>query len=265
MRESSRRSFLRTVPAAAGVAGLGLAAASLSPGSAGATGVTGAAGDKWQSPINVRFNRLVRDPKLPALRVRYSTSADLHVRYVSRDQDDPTGCASRNREETVEAGVPAGSSAVYLGDTRYELLQFHFHTPSEHQVDGRRAPLEQHLVHQGPDGQKLVIGRFLLGGGRGDTVQDQVLRELPEECGREVDIRGANLASMLPRDLTTVRYQGSLTTDPYTGNVSWLLLAVPGRVSTDDLHAFQDLFPEGDSREPQPLNGRVVSLRVQHR
>lgn len=35
---------------------------------------------------------------------------------------------------------------AYVGGKTFELLQFHFHTPSEHAIDGRQWPMEAHLV-----------------------------------------------------------------------------------------------------------------------
>jgi len=33
----------------------------------------------------------------------------------------------------------------------YDLLQYHFHTPSEHALDGKRFSMEVHLVHKNRD------------------------------------------------------------------------------------------------------------------
>jgi carbonic anhydrase len=68
----------------------------------------------------------------------------------------------------------------------------------------------------------------------------------------------------LPRDLSTYRYQGSLTTDPYTEPVSWFVLKHHRGILPVSLAHFQSRFPEGDSRAIQPLNGRTVSYRPQH-
>jgi hypothetical protein len=37
---------------------------------------------------------------------------------------------------------------VSWGDVQLELLQYHFHTPSEHAWDGQRSAMEAHLVHR---------------------------------------------------------------------------------------------------------------------
>jgi carbonic anhydrase len=162
----------------------------------------------------------------------------------------------------VQADVPEGAAGVRIGGTRYELLQFHFHTPAEHRLDGSRFPVEQHFVHRGPDGETLVVGLFLAPGGRGDTLQDAVLGGLPEECGPEREVAG-DLAAALPRELSTFRYPGSLTTAPYSEPVSWLVLARHRNVAAASTRDYRKLFPEGDAREVQPLNGRVVQYRPQ--
>ncbi|MBW0092690.1 carbonic anhydrase family protein [Pseudonocardia sp. KRD-184] len=216
-----------------------------------------------QSPIALDTSTTKPAPELPELVVAYPDDVEVSVRYVSRDPDDPAGCTTRGHEETVEAEVPEGAAAVLLGGSRYELVQFHFHTPSEHTLDGRRFPVEQHFVHRGPNGETLVVGLFLTDDGAGGTPQDVVLARLPEECGEEVTVGGLDLASALPCDLSTLRYPGSLTTTPNTEGVSWLVLRAPVAVAPSTLRGFQELFPEGDSRDLQPLGDRVVRLREQ--
>ena len=76
--------------------------------------------------------------------------------------------------------------------------------------------------------------------------------------GHRLDLAGA-----LPRDLTTFRYPGSLTTAPYTEGVSWLVLARHRTLATATVRGVRRLFPDGDARELQPLRGRVVRLRRQ--
>jgi carbonic anhydrase len=226
------------------------------------TGAAALATTPRQSPIHIRSHKTVSDPELPELVVDYPDHVDLSVHYVRKDKDDPNGCNIRNHEEVVEAEVPAGTAAVELDGVRYELVQFHFHRKSEHVLDDRRFPVEQHFVHSGPDGQTLVLGLFLDSGGDGDTLQDAVLDELPEECGDPIEVSG-DLAGALPSDLSTFRYDGSLTTAPYTEGVSWLVLKQPVRLAQETVKCFRGLFPDGNSRELQSLNGRVVRYREQ--
>jgi carbonic anhydrase len=217
-----------------------------------------------QSPIDIHRAGAVVSHELPALHVHYPHSLDLEIRYERKDSGQPDGCEHRTAEETVLAAIPAGAAWVTLGGVRYDLANFHFHTRSEHRLDGHQFPLEQHWVHLGPNGEKLVIGLFITTGGHGGTLQDQALATVPAECSENVQLRGANLAAALPTDLSTFRYDGSLTTDPYTEPVSWLVLNHIREIKSTSLAHFQSRFPDGDSRPLQPLNGRTVTYRPQH-
>lgn len=248
----SRRAVLLGVPATAAViASPGL----LSSASAQAT---------HQSPIDIHTHHAVSSPALPSLQIHYPSALDLSVRYESKDKGEPTGCGTRTAEETVLAEIPAGAAWVTLGGVRYDLANTHFHTRSEHRLDGRQFPLEQHFVHLGPNGEKLVVGLFITVGGFGGTLQDKLLATVPEECAEDVHIPHANLAAALPHNLSTFRYDGSLTTAPYSEPVSWLVLKHHRAILPASLKHFQTRFPDGDSRPVQPLNGRTVKYRAQY-
>jgi carbonic anhydrase len=208
-----------------------------------------------QSPIDIRPADVRRVTGLPPLRVHYSAHTPVSVHYVSKDGSTGNGCEVRGSEETEEVEVEAGAGHVTLGDHRFDLLQFHFHTRSEHTINGHHAPLEMHLVHQDAHERKLVIG-VLLRAGRASEV-DRILTQLPEECGEPIEVDDFDLASLVPRSPATLRYQGSLTTDPYTEGVRWHL-TVPSTTSAAGIKAFQKVFPQGDSRPTQPLNHRRV-------
>ncbi|MEV8374693.1 carbonic anhydrase family protein [Kribbella sp. NPDC056861] len=217
-----------------------------------------------QSPIDIRTQHAVHSPALPALHVHYPHSLDLSVHYESKDGGQSGGCETRTAEETVLAQIPAGAAWVTVAGVRYDLVNFHFHTRSEHRLNGHQFPLEQHFVHSGPSGEKLVIALFITTGGHGGTLQDKVLATVPAECDEDVHLVRANLATALPHDLSTYRYQGSLTTTPFTEPVSWFVLNHIREILPASLAHFQTRFPDGDSRTLQPLNGRTVKYHAQH-
>ncbi len=62
-----------------------------------------------------------------------------------------------NNGHTVQFNVGNGSTLTAHGKI-YDLLQIHFHTPSEHVVDGKPYPMEAHFVHKAKDGSLAVIG-----------------------------------------------------------------------------------------------------------
>lgn len=206
-----------------------------------------------QSPIDIRISDITPGMDLPKIELRYSQHATVQVEYKRKDMDDPRGCLLRDKEETEEVEIEPGDGAAVVGGVSYQLLQFHFHTPSEHQVQGRHAPMEMHLVHRSDDGRLLVLGVLLLPGATGQA--DRVLADLPDECEDGTELTDVDLRQLVPHDLATVRYAGSLTTAPFTEGVQWFLTA-PQTLSSQGIRNFQKVFPEDNARDVQPLNDR---------
>ncbi|ALG11494.1 carbonic anhydrase family protein [Kibdelosporangium phytohabitans] len=213
-----------------------------------------------QSPIDVTHGAVRYDPTLPLLHVSYHHS-DVRLRYVQKDADTPGGCTARHHEETEEAEVEPGTAHVTLSGVRYDLVQFHFHTPSEHRFEGQATPLEMHLVHRNAAQELLVVGIPLKAGA--PSAVDKVLAQLAPECGSTVHVGDVDLNSLLPHERTSARYNGSLTTYPFSENVTWFLMK-DKTVSQATISRFQHVFTGGNARAPQPLNGRSVVLDRPH-
>jgi carbonic anhydrase len=108
-----------------------------------------------KSPIDFRAHEITFVERLPRLRFSYP-EADLTL----------VNTGSPDEFATVRAEVPAGAAHMTLRGARYDLLEFHWHTPSEHQIEGRDTPLEAHFVHRSQgDGSLLVIGVIRCSGG----------------------------------------------------------------------------------------------------
>ena len=73
-------------------------------------------------------------------------------------------------------------------------------------------------------------------------------------------IKHVDINHMIPASLESYRYAGSLTTPPFTESVQWIVMKRPMEVSEADLSAYKTMFPEGNTREVQPLNDRVVTV-----
>ena len=180
----------------------------------------------------------------------------IHLSYPHRADVTATNTGSPDEEATVRANVPPGAF-ITLGGTRYDLQQFHWHTPSEHEINGRRSPMEMHLVHGAADGSLLVIG-VLIEQGRTNRTLEPIFDHLPETAGDTRDVAGVRIDKLLPHQRSSYRYMGSLTTPPFTEGVRWIVLAHPITLSKHQIDAFRELFEEGNSRAVQPLNGRQV-------
>ena len=166
-----------------------------------------------------------------------------------------TPLAVSNNGHTIQVNVEAGSSISYNARD-YELLQFHFHHPSEHTVDGAPAPMELHLVHRAADGDLAVVGVLLTADGDANDAYSPIFDHLPAEA-EAVEMTDLTLAiaDLLPATTTFTTYSGSLTTPPCSEGVRWLLLNTPVALGEAQVEAFSGLF-ELNARPVQPLNAR---------
>lgn len=145
---------------------------------------------------------------------------------------------------------------IEANDTTYNLLQFHFHTPSEHAIDGSLAAAEMHLVHQSNDGAYAVVGVMIQEGAE-NAVFTPVWDYLPAAEAEAETVAGVsvNAAALLADQLTYYTYPGSFTTPPCTEGVSWFVLTTPIEMSADQISAFNSII--GDNNRPvQPLGDR---------
>ncbi len=157
---------------------------------------------------------------------------------------------------TIQVNQPAGSSIQVEGD-RYDLLQFHFHEPSEHTIDGEQFAGELHLVHRDEAGGLAVVA-VLLREGASSAVLAPVFDALPAELDATAQVEGFDPSRVLPEQRTTYRYDGSLTTPPCTEGVSWFVLDTPIEVSAAQLAAFSGII-EANNRPLQARGDRDIA------
>ncbi|MEM7534673.1 MAG: carbonic anhydrase family protein [Chloroflexota bacterium] len=156
----------------------------------------------------------------------------------------------------------AASNTITIDDRSYRLVQFHFHAPSEHTVDGQFSPMELHLVHADDDGNSAVIGVFMVEGQMHEALAP-VWSVLTTEEIKMANVRIAghrvNIATLLPAGRAFYRYDGSLTTPPYSEGVLWSVMQSSIETSAQQIAAFTALF-DGTNRPIQSLNDRCIQL-----
>lgn len=194
---------------------------------------------KEQSPINIEE----KSAKKTAL-------APLEFNY-------PAGSAEVvNNGHTVQVNLPAGGT-LKTGDGVANLLQFHFHTPSEEKINGVSYPMVAHFVHKSADG-KLSVVAVLFKEGKENATLAPVFAALPAE-GKPVPLATFDPAAVLPGKRGYFKFTGSLTTPPCSDGVRWQVLKQPVELSKGQIAAFRRLYPM-NARPVQPLNGRVVQV-----
>jgi carbonic anhydrase len=160
---------------------------------------------------------------------------------------------------TLEMKVPPGHVVRLAGDA-FTLIQFHFHAPSEHRIDGHTFPMEAHFVHLGETGTLAVVAVMLA---EGAVNQDYA----PLFAGLPLVASGSRgdagdgallpLSSLLPVERSYYRYAGSLTTPDCAETVTWLVLRQPVPLGASQIARFTTNFPS-NARPLQPINRRFV-------
>lgn len=192
---------------------------------------------KLQSPVDIRG---AQPADLPAIAFDYK----------------PSPLKIIDNGHTIQVNYAPGNSIDIKG-VRYELVQFHFHRPSEEKIDGQAHAMVVHLVHKAADG-KLAVVAVLFDQGQMNPMIDLIWKNLPREKEKEAVIDATvDAAQLLPADKGYFTFERSLTTPPCSEHVRWFVLKNPVTISDAELAAFGKRYPM-NARPTQPLNGRTV-------
>ena len=193
-----------------------------------------------QSPIHIEDQNTLQGPAEP-ISFNYQASNATVV----------------NNGHTIQVDV-SGSNSITVRGSTYQLKQFHFHHPSEEQINSRRFTMVAHLVHQNTEGQLAVVG-VLLSPGAANALIHKVWTYMPLDAGDKVNMPVSllDLNELLPKDQRYYQFMGSLTTPPCSENVLWIVLKQPMTLSPEQIKLFAQIFPN-NARPVQPLHARLV-------
>ncbi|WP_307893507.1 carbonic anhydrase [Bacillus swezeyi] len=195
-----------------------------------------------QSPIHIDVSQVKTDRHLDNIQIQYESAPFTLV----------------NNGHTIQANARAKSSSIFIEGHQYKLVQFHFHTPSEHQLNGKSYAMELHLVHKDENGKIAVLG-VMIQEGKENQQLASIWDVLPKkETVKDISLNEqVDLQRLLPQEKTAFHYNGSLTTPPCTEKVKWYIFEQSIEMSKKQIQAFQQIFPD-NHRPVQPLNKRNV-------
>ncbi|THG17325.1 hypothetical protein TEA_018304 [Camellia sinensis var. sinensis] len=184
---------------------------------------------KVQSPIDIVKNKVVRNKNLKPLRREYY----------------PVNATLVNHGYNVELKF-GNAGVLILNGKNYILRQMHWHSPSEHKINGVTFDAELHLVHNASDGSFTVIA-ILYKIGDADPIIAKIQGKLAE-LGKEVFTDEDQIAvgsydtwKLRRNTRKYYRYVGSLTTPPCTENVTWHIFGkIQGKLAELGKEVFTD-------------------------
>ncbi len=208
--------------------------------------------EKW-GQLKPEFSTCANGQRQSPIDIRSGVKVDLEpIQFDYR----PTGFGVIDNGHTIQVNL-AGGNAIEVQGRRFDLVQFHFHRPSEERINGRQFDMVAHLVHKDPEG-KLAVVAVLLDRGTAQPLVQTIWNNLPLEKGTEASARTElDMNHLLPADRRYFTYMGSLTTPPCSEGVLWMVLQQPVPVANDQIGVFSRLYPM-NARPIQQASGRLI-------
>jgi carbonic anhydrase len=193
---------------------------------------------KNQSPINLTD---LIEAELPTIEFNYSSDAKEIL----------------NNGHSIQVNYADGSS-ISVNDHEFSLVQFHFHAPSENQIDGKSFPMEGHLVHADA-GKNLAVVAVMFELGEANSAIVDLWEQMPDSAGDTEQLSSSiNAEALLPKSKDYYHFNGSLTTPPCTEGVTWIVMKQPVTVSKKQVDAFVRVVGHPNNRPVQPVNARFI-------
>ena len=214
---------------------------------------------KNQSPINI---------------IKKNTVLNQNMQLHSQEYNEVVNATLINSGHVIALRYDGHVGWMEINGTKYTFKQMHWHSPSEHLIDGRRYAAELHLVHEAEDHRAAVIA-ILYQYGNSPAEFDpflaklgQAFQKLSKEKSDKEHVTQVNVGMFSTNPLTQnnqiyFRYVGSFTTPPCTENVIWTVLGKVRFISKQQVEALKaPLMPgyKDNARPQQPLNGRQIVL-----
>lgn len=199
-------------------------------------------GGSAQSPIDIVETE--KDNTLQPIDFHYSENTKIHDVI--------------NNGHSIQFDFEEGDYIKINGDA-YELVQFHFHEPAEHTIQGVRYPLVIHMVHKNKEGKFAVIAIMAKESKESNETFEFLDKHLPVKINESIEVKeDFNLNKVLPENQAYYTYTSSLTTPPCTEGVQWFIFKNPVDVSLKMINDLKRIMPINNFRNVQELNGRII-------
>uniref|UniRef100_UPI0005CB4E8E alpha carbonic anhydrase 7-like n=1 Tax=Fragaria vesca subsp. vesca TaxID=101020 RepID=UPI0005CB4E8E len=205
-----------------------------------------------QSPIDLSDQRVQIVPNLGELKINHK----------------PSNATLKNRGHDIKLRWVGDAGLIEIDSIEYFLQQAHWHSPSDHLINGKRYDMELHMVYASPDPKvqnSIVVVGVLYEIGRPDSFLSKLMKDVAlmtnQKAERSIGVIDPAQIIQLGGNKNYYRYVGSLTIPPCTEGVIWIISKQFGTVSKVQMNllrvAVHD-YAEMNARPEQPLNHREI-------
>ena len=218
-------------------------------------GYKGDVGPSHWSQLNEKFSMCSKGNMQSPINIIASDDKDLKPLGFSYNTNSSDVI---NNGHTVQVNIKSGST-VTIDGIAYELKQFHFHTPSENNINSKEYPLEAHFVHATKEG-KLAVVAVMFEYGAENPIINKIWSKFPlkENHNEKLELSQDDINAILPAYKEYYKFMGSLTTPPCSENVKWNVFKKSVTISKDQVQKFFDIYEHSNNRPIQKTNNRVI-------
>lgn len=187
-----------------------------------------------------------------------------HLGYLNYSYR-PTEAYIVNRGHDIMIRFEVGAGSLSINGTAYYLRQLHWHSPTEHAVNGRRYDMELHMVHESAKNKAAVIGVLYKIGSKDPFLHklEPFIKKIADSKDREEKVGVVDPMGAIGMAGAYYRYMGSLTTPPCTEGVIWTIVDGVRPVSGYQLKLLREAVHDDmkdNARPLQEVNNRDIGI-----
>ncbi|XP_019187352.1 PREDICTED: alpha carbonic anhydrase 7-like [Ipomoea nil] len=193
------------------------------------------------------------------------------IRSFEHKYYKPANATIKNRGHDISIKWHGDVGSYFINGIEYPLKSAHWHSPSEHTINGRRYAMELHMVHQSPDQtlqNQIAVTSVLYRIGKPDAFLSRLMSNislLVDEEDEEIHTGWIDPTEINYTCTMYYRYFGSLTTPPCTEGVIWTINTKIRTVSWRQMKLLREAvhdYAEWNARPLQPLNDRKIYVLI---
>ncbi|TLE00233.1 carbonic anhydrase family protein [Helicobacter muridarum] len=209
--------------------------------------------DKWQNNplyLGCKLGNQQSPINISPRQAQQSEATKFTTQYVMAK-----GVNISIEQHSFQISYPRGS-ILEINNKKYQLELIRFKTPAENMINSNREIMEAQLFHKDSNGDILIMSIFFTEG-LSSSMLTTLVRNLPNEPGKAYFLSNIDVNALLPKDLSSYQFDGSLTVPPCTQGVRWIVLKQTMPVTKSHVDAMRRIT-KSNARNAQEINDRLI-------